>query len=969
MTQHPDPASPRASPLQRTLALLAAWALAFGCAVGWDSFVLPWTAFLPAAGPLGTAIGVLLGALVMAIVAWNFHVMANRLPGPGSVYSYASEAFGADHGFLCGWFLSFTYMAIVWLDATVLGVVGHYAFGDIFRFGLHYTVSGLDVHLGYILLSVGAISVAAAICCRRRLARFLQTVFAVAFLAGIAACFLAALRQGGGFGAMIPAFAPGPDAPSPLSQILHIVTLAPWLFIGFETVSIVSGGLHFPVRRTFPVMMSALVAAVAAYALLAAIPTLAPGADDTNWVSAVARIAPPLEDSAFAAAARPLGAAGTAVVVATLVAAIFTNLVGNTIAASRLLAAMAADGALPPWIGRTNADGAPRNAVLAIAATSIFAIALGRTAIGIMVDLALVGTALAYAYTSAAALKTARATGSRLTRATGLVGLVLSIVILLLYVLPAFTSNTTLMATQSYLVIVLWCLAGLAAFIVVFRRDRTHRFGKTTIVWIGLLAVVFFMALLWIRESTFETTQRAFDDIVATHAALHADKDTHIATSAASLPHEDWQDVLLDELAGVNRTILRHNYAQTSLAVLAFALMILLYSFLRRREHELEIEKARAKSYFFSTVSHDIRTPLNAIIGFSEMLKSGFDTEAERQQALDAILVSGRTLLGLVNDILDLSKLESGKMEILPEPTDCPLLLNGLLDAFRVAGGKPGVELRCKVGGMPPLMLDPQRLRQLVFNIVGNAVKFTEKGFIELRASYDRTDGASTGTFRFEVEDTGCGISEENLRRIGDAYVQVGDKLARNGGTGLGLAICNQLAAAMGGSLGVTSTLGQGSTFTVTIPGVEPAPGAPAPASSPASADPAHPVAAPVRRILVVDDSRMNLMVLQAHLKRLGQYEIVLAADGREALAALEAPGAPPCDLVLTDMWMPNLDGEGLIRAIRANPALAGLRVVLVTADVEMRTKAASLGFDSVLFKPVTSEKLAALLFPTHPSP
>ena len=150
------------------------------------------------------------------------------------------------------------------------------------------------------------------------------------------------------------------------------------------------------------------------------------------------------------------------------------------------------------------------------------------------------------------------------------------------------------------------------------------------------------------------------------------------------------------------------------------------------------IAAAKAKSYFFSTVSHDIRTPLNAIIGFSQMLKMGSKTEEERNQALDAILTSGKTLLQLINDILDLSKLESGKMTIEPAPTSCSKLLREVADSFRISGQNSNVEIRCKVDGLPQLLVDPQRLRQIVFNLVGNAYKFTKEGYIEIRAQVDR---------------------------------------------------------------------------------------------------------------------------------------------------------------------------------------------------------------------------------------
>jgi signal transduction histidine kinase/CheY-like chemotaxis protein len=962
--------------------MLAVWALAFGCAVGWDAFVLPWTEFLPTAGPVGTAIGILAGGLVMGIVAWNYHVMINRHPGPGGVYAYATEAFGPDHGFICGWFLCFTYMAIVWMDATVLSMVAHYVCGPLFDFGFHYSVAGHTVHLGHILLSVAGISAAAAVCCSRRLSRAAQILLALAFLGGAVACFAAAARghDGGLAAAMEPAFVP--DGTPPLSQILRLVALAPWLFVGFESVSNLSGEFRFPLRRAFGVMAAALAASVAVYVLLAAIPALVPGDGSPDWTAAVASLGTRPADFAFATAARSFGSAGTAVVAVTLLASIFTNLVGNTLAASRLLSAMAADGVLPAWFSLKAAGGVPRNAVLAIAGLAILVIALGHRTLQIIVDLALVGAALAYAYTSAATFKTARASGDRLSRATGLCGLVLSVAVILLFILPNFTSSASMMSTQSYLVVVLWCIAGLLYFLGVFLRDRSRRFGQSTVVWISLLAVILFMSHMWIRETTYDTTRRAFDEIVRNHSEIcipaaagpdgghAADQTDHpVPAGSPDAPAPaDWRETLRGKFAEINLTIFRDNFLQISLTVLAFALMLALYSVLRRREREHELEKARAKSYFFSTVSHDIRTPLNAIIGFSEMLQAGFETEAERRQALDAILVSGKTLLGLVNDVLDLSKLESGKMEIVPEPTDCPHLLQGILDAFRIAGGKPGVDIISSIRPMPPLMIDPQRLRQLVFNIVGNAVKFTEKGHIELRASYTRPPLTPVGTFRLEVEDTGCGISEDDLRHIGDAYVQVGAKLARNGGTGLGLAICTQLSKAMGGELGVTSTLGQGSTFTVTLPNVkavpEAAPGTPSAPAKTADAAPSLKPAAPIRRILIVDDSRMNLMVLKAHLKHLGRYDVTLASNGQEALAVLTAPGAAPYDLVLTDMWMPNLDGTGLLQSIRANPALASLRVVIVTADVEMRTKAADLGFDAILFKPVTSEKLAHLLRP-----
>ena len=916
--------------------LLGAWALAFGCAVGWDALSIPWTALLPAAGPLGAALGILAGGLAMALVAWNFHFLLNRNPGPGGVYAYAKTAFGVDHGFLCAWFLCLTYAAITWGDATILVLVSRFAFGDVFRFGPSWKVAGLDVSAGHVLLSVGALAAAAAITCRRRLAARALVAMSLALCAGILACFAAAAHaHAGGVAAMGPAFAP--DGVPRLAQVLGVLAVVPWMFIGFEAVSNISGEASFPLKRAFPVMAAAIGAAAVAYVLLVAVPVLAPGVGLSNWAAAVAAGADQLETAAFEAAARPLGASGRAIVGATLFCATFTNLVGNTLAASRLLGAMADDGALPAWFGHRAADGSPRNAALAVAAVSLVTSPLGQTIMGVILDTAIIGAVVAYAYASAAVFKTARAEGRLLSTATGAAGFALSVAMAFLFALPLL-SDVAPIATESYLALALWCLAGLLAFLSVFHRDTHHRFGSSSVVWISLLAVILCLSVLWVRQTTHDASEQAFTRIEA----------------AAGDPA-----VIRAVITDTERKVKRDSLVQASATVFAFALLFVLYRILVRRERETDLEKARAKSYFFSTVSHDIRTPLNAIIGYSEMLRAGFPTPGERDQAIDSILVSGRTLLGLVNDVLDLSKLESGKMEIFPEPTDVPALLARMADSFRASGTAAGIDIRARVGKMPLLLLDPQRLRQIVFNLAGNAVKFTERGHVELRAAWE----PATGVLRLEVEDTGCGISKADRERIMSAYVQVGSKTARNGGTGLGLAICKQLATAMGGSLSVASELGRGSVFTVNVPGVRAA-DAPQPEAEKADAPqtPVAPAAPPPvpQHILVVDDVKVNLMVLKAQLRALGGLNVASAADGVEALAALRAPNAPPFDLVLTDIWMPNLDGEGLVRAIRADPALRGLRVIAVTADVEFQAKSAAAGFDGVLLKPVTGAKLAA---------
>lgn len=369
----------------------------------------------------------------------------------------------------------------------------------------------------------------------------------------------------------------------------------------------------------------------------------------------------------------------------------------------------------------------------------------------------------------------------------------------------------------------------------------------------------------------------------------------------------------------------------------------------------MKAEKAR--SYFFSSVSHDIRTPLNAIIGFSEMLQLGINNPEEKEKALDAIITSAQTLLELINDVLDLSKLESGKMELHPEPTDVASLVTKVTNSFEVAASRLSVQLHTQVEKMPYLKLDPQRIRQILFNLIGNAVKFTSKGYITVHVSY------SDSTFILSVTDTGCGISPEDIKKLMSPYVQLQTHNA-NKGTGLGLAICKQLATQMKGTLELESTVGKGSTFTLRIPNVkaftekeseayfsEHKPPLPAAQLDEAIAE---------KYILIVDDQKLNLRILQTMPARLGIHKVLTAENGKEALETLR--NAEKVDIVLTDMTMPVMDGAGLVREIRKQPPFEKLPVYVITADVEMQSEYKGIGFDDMLIKPITLEKLKALL-------
>ena len=377
-----------------------------------------------------------------------------------------------------------------------------------------------------------------------------------------------------------------------------------------------------------------------------------------------------------------------------------------------------------------------------------------------------------------------------------------------------------------------------------------------------------------------------------------------------------------------------------------------------KEERDKAVKAEKARNYFFSSVSHDIRTPLNSIIGFSEMLQLGIDDPGERERALDAIVTSGQTLLELINDVLDLSKLESGKMELHPVPTDIATLVTKVANSFEVATSRSSLMLYTEVEKMPFLKLDPQRIRQILFNLIGNAVKFTTRGSITIRSSYNN------GNFLLSVTDTGCGISPENIGKLMSPYVQLQEHDSTQG-TGLGLAICKQLAIQMKGTLELESTVGEGSTFTLRIPDVEAFSEKESEAyfSTEKARKPKRKLdeSFTERRLLIVDDQKLNLKILQTMLTRLGIKNILTAVNGKDALDKLQQ-NPDKVDLVLTDMSMPVMDGASLVREIRKMPQFENLPVYVITADVEIQGDYKEAGFDDMLIKPITMEKLKDLL-------
>jgi len=382
-----------------------------------------------------------------------------------------------------------------------------------------------------------------------------------------------------------------------------------------------------------------------------------------------------------------------------------------------------------------------------------------------------------------------------------------------------------------------------------------------------------------------------------------------------------------------------------------------------RKEVEKKLAQAKqdaeransAKSIFLANMSHEIRTPMNAIVGFTELL--GDEVQNPRLRSyVQSIQNAGHTLLRLINDILDLSKIEAGKLELNYTPTDVRALCEEIRGVFELAARKKGITLVMDIDRNLPhyLLIDEIRLRQILLNLVGNAVKFTESGYVRLsvRSQPSRTD-ASGENITIMIEDTGIGIPSDQIETVFGAFAQThGQDSRKYGGTGLGLSISRRLCEMMGGKITVESTAGEGSTFTVHLPHVAVVSDyVPAVVPNTPEVDTFEPAT-----ILVVDDVANNREFLVKIFEK-SEIKVLTAHNGEEAVELFERERP---DLVLMDLRMPRMDGYEATRRIKA--IAKDIPVIALTASVLQRGKREDIQFDGFLGKPIERVALLSLM-------
>ena len=492
----------------------AAWAFSLGTSIGWGSLVITSNTYLAQAGPMGSVLGIIIGGFIMIVISRCYHYLMNRCPYAGGVYSYAKEILSYDYGFFIAWFLTLTYLAILCANATSLPLFARYFLGDFLRVGHLYSLFGYEVYLGEAVLSIAAVGLTAALCSRfKGLASGLMVATAIVFTVGITVCFI-----GGATGNIAqgvtnqPYFVPDRRA---VGQVIGIACISPWAFIGFENISHFTEEFKFSKTKSFRILTIAVISSTLLYVFVTVLSVTAYPPEYSSWLDYIRDLGN-LDGikglPAFYAAEHYMGTAGLLTLILALFGLILSSLIGNLTALSRLFYALAGDGIISTRFSDVNSHGVPQKALMLAAGLVVPISFLGRTAIGWIVDVTTIGATITYGFVSIMAVKAAKHDGKRLELIVGAVGILIMVGFILYMMIPNlfFTGS---MATESYFLFTVWSVLGFLFFRSTLKRDKAIRFGKSLVVWIGMLSLILFSSMVWLAQYNRESSERTVEEI------------------------------------------------------------------------------------------------------------------------------------------------------------------------------------------------------------------------------------------------------------------------------------------------------------------------------------------------------------------------------------------------------------------------------------------------------------------------
>ena len=910
--------------LDRYLSSVDVWAMAFGCMVGWGAFVMPGTTFLPIAGPAGTVIALLIGLAVMLVIGYSVSYLMSRSPRTGGVYSYTKEAFGRDHAFLCSWFLCLSYLTIVFLNGTAIFLIIHTMLGSTAQSGWHYTVAGNEIYLREVALSVSALAgVGLLFIVAKPILQRLHTVLSVILLAGAAVTAVFCL--------------PHLDLKEAMSSfgyqgvgrgyaVFSLIILAPWAFVGFEITSFDTAHFRFPVKKAKRILFFALILAALLYIAMALVSVTVVPDGYASWADYMADLDGlngVISVPTFYAVREIMGPAGLIVIGITALAAILTGIIGAYRATVRVLSTMAEDKILSERFSRTSYS------ILFIMVISIAVSLLGRNTLNWFVDLTSFGAIAAYAYTSAAAYKIARTEGNRRIMLTGFLGAAISVVFALVQLVPRLAAIDA-MGSEAFLLLSLWCLLGFVFYWRTVKRSSLTEYSGISASGIVLFALLVYAAIMWLGKLLFGK----------------------------------------ESLGEVRSALAGGGSVLILIIFIGLVVMLYIQNLVRTKHEASEREKIRAvegslaKSQFLFNMSHDIRTPMNAILGYTHLALKNPGSD-ETRDYLKKIENSSLHLLNLINDILEMSRIENGRLELEYAPGDLCGLLDEIGDLFREQMDQKGLDFSVHHSQIQHRFVwcDRKNLNRVLLNIISNAYKFTPEGGT-ISASIWETGSVENGyaSYELRVRDSGIGMSSEFVEKMFNAFERERNSTDSGiEGTGLGLAITKSIVDQMGGTIEVLTSPGSGTEIIIRLKLRIASEEDLQKEADIQMSDPNAETDFSGRRLLLVEDNAVNSEIARMILEQMG-FEVETAENGKEAVEMVAGSGEGYFDAVLMDIQMPVMDGYTATREIRAlaDPALAAIPILAMTANAFQEDIQAALdaGMQAHIAKPIDVDTL-----------
>lgn len=909
------------------------FSLALGCIIGFGSFVMPGTSFLPMSGPLGSVLGIIIAAVVAIIFCYNYYYLSGSSKDEGSSYHYIRQVIGMDNAFFSMWFMLLAYISILWANSSAFSMLSRFLMDGVFARGLHYSIAGRDIYVYEVILCAIILVLGAFLVNRGDDVVYrISAIMVLLLVSCVVILFIGILMNSNPADMFSPAFATGGYKVKAI-QVVSVAVLSPWLFVGFETAFNTRGKKAPSPGRLFAIAVAAIIFGMAIYIMVVLIASSTPPVGYYDWqeyVDSIDIVNDPRDVPALYNVRTHMGPFGSILVGMAFFCALSTCILGYMKSAADIVRIMAEDGIMPGRFAETNSAGIPTKAITLIVGVSLPILFLGQVVIGWATDISTLSVAIVYGFISICAYKRAEERGNVKKAMVGIVGTILAFMIFALVVSPTFLDMD--LSAEDYFILSIWCLSGMIYYRMALTRDTEERLGNTMIMWLLMFFLLFFSTDKW----TFSLTQVGLEGV------------TDI---------DDVKSIL------VTGSLMR-------IIVVIFALVVLFEIFTAIR-HRFKLQMARtkaaeeeseAKTSLITNLSHDIRTPLNAIVGFSDLALEDNADEATRLEYLRMIKESGNQLLSLFNDVVELSRIEAGSFVLSYEPLNLSEFfaeLNTLIySAARIK--RHTIKLDARDITDENVMCDRRRLVQVVtvlaFNVIDIIPDRGEVFVTLLQLSPEENGGA---LYEFRIKGQGQSKIVDNTERLLESVTN--DKALDSDNirdTALELSLTRQIINLMGGNLELKIYDDKSLEYFITLV-LETSEMHKKPEKEQVTFDFTG------KRALIVDDIMINRQIASAILTMYG-FEVEEATDGKYAVSLLSSVLPGHYDVILMDIQMPGMNGYEAVKAIRRmrDPVNSNVPILAMTANVldEDKKRAQEEGMNGFIPKPIDRELLIETL-------